>query len=415
MDVSAIALLDLRTGIQRVVRAQLAELLTSPPQGYRVEPVFLTKEGGSWHYRYARNWTLKQLGLANQLVMDDDPVDFLNGDILFCADLYGGPIVEAHRGANLYQRLIGSGVKVVFQVFDILPASNPEWFPPGASDCHINWMKVVAEGSSGAICISNAVATEFKSWLTLNKADRLKPEDVSFFHLGADIANSSPTMGLPDNAKAILEQLGSSNSFLIVGTIEPRKGHLQTLEAFELLWQQPDADFILVIVGNEGWGSVPDSDRRTIPETVSRLRTHPELGKRLFWLEQTSDEYLEKVYAACTCLIASSEGEGFGLPLIEASQYKLPIIARDIAVFREVAGDHAFYCNGKKPAALAKAVKKWVSLYKRHRHPVSDLLPSSSWKQSTEQLLSVLIKKEDTFPHQQKTLRCESGGTSSVP
>ena len=56
----------------------------------------------------------------------------------------------------------------------------------------------------------------------------------------------------------------------------------------------------------------------------------------MLWLEGISDEYLDKVYAASTCLIAASEGEGFGLPLIEAAQHKLPIIARDIPVFREV-------------------------------------------------------------------------------
>jgi len=43
--------------------------------------------------------------------------------------------------------------------------------------------------------------------------------------------------------------------------------------------------------------------------------TNRENRKRLFWLEGISDEYLEKVYAASSCLIAASEGEGFGLPL----------------------------------------------------------------------------------------------------
>ena len=61
-----------------------------------------------------------------------------------------------------------------------------------------------------------------------------------------------------------------------------------------------------------------------------------EIGNRLFWLEGISDEYLEKIYDAATCLIAASEGEGFGLPLIKVAQHKLPIIARDIPVFREV-------------------------------------------------------------------------------
>ena len=88
---------------------------------------------------------------------------------------------------------------------------------------------------------------------------------------------------------------------------------------------------------------MPHDQRRTIPTIVEKLRHHPELGKRLFWLEGISDEYLEKVYATCVCLIAASEDEGFGLPLIEAARHRIPILARDIPVFREVAGDHASY------------------------------------------------------------------------
>ncbi|WP_115760418.1 glycosyltransferase, partial [Escherichia coli] len=89
---------------------------------------------------------------------------------------------------------------------------------------------------------------------------------------------------------------------------------------------------------------------------------HAERNRRLFWLDGVSDEYLEKIYAASDCLIAASEGEGFGLPLIEAAQHKLPIIARDIPVFREVAGNHALYFSGATPDTLANAVKEWLTL-----------------------------------------------------
>ena len=156
---------------------------------------------------------------------------------------------------------------------------------------------------------------------------------------------------MPDDAESTLNLLSLRPSFLMVGTVEPRKGHTQALAAFEKLWEQ-GLDANLVIVGNQGWN---------MESLADRLRHHPEQGKRLFWLEGISDEYLEKIYAASTCLIAASEGEGFGLPLIEAAQHKLPIIARDIPVFREVAGEHAHYFNGLEPQVLADAIKHWLT------------------------------------------------------
>jgi glycosyltransferase involved in cell wall biosynthesis len=201
------------------------------------------------------------------------------------------------------------------------------------------------------------------------------------FHLGADMENSKPSRGLPDDAKAVFACLEQRPSFLMVGTLEPRKGHAQTLAAFEILWQAGN-DINLVIIGKEGW---------LVDALLERLRTHPELNKRLLWLEGISDEYLEKIYAACDCLIASSEGKGFGLPLIEAAQHKLPIIARDIPVFREVAGDHAYYFNGLEPQDLADTVRQWLALHAEGKAPSSTNMPWLTWRQSTEQLLAQIV------------------------
>ncbi|WP_419602667.1 glycosyltransferase, partial [Thiolapillus sp.] len=127
-------------------------------------------------------------------------------------------------------------------------------------------------------------------------------------------------------------------------------------------------------------------------------RQHPESDRRLFWLEGISDEYLEKVYAASTCLIAASEGEGFGLPLIEAAQHKLSIIARDLPVFREVAGQYAFYFKGLEPEALAETVTQWLALYAKGKAPRSDDMPWLTWRESAEQLKSIVVPSKEDLP-----------------
>ena len=246
------------------------------------------------------------------------------------------------------------------------------------------------------ICISNAVADELRLWLKNNPPERKEQLMIDAVHLGADINASAPSTGLPDNAEKVLKTISATPTFVMVGTIEPRKGHLQTLAAFELLWEQGH-QVNLVIVGKEGWTSLPNGQRRTIPQIVTRLRKHKELGNRLFWLEGISDEYLDKIYAASTCLIAASEGEGFGLPLIEAAQHKLPIIARDIPVFREVAGEHAYYFNGLDPQVLADAIKHWLTLRAEDKAPRSDNMPWLTWNQSAQQLLAAILPKTDAL------------------
>ncbi|MHB1646941.1 MAG: glycosyltransferase [bacterium] len=383
IDISILVKLDLKTGIERFTKAVMLELLKNPPKGFRIEPVYFDGR----HYRYARKFTFKFLNIG-QCEINDDIIEPHRNDIFLNPELNVEYLEEKKKILRFYNSY---GIKIYFIVHDLLPVRHPEWFPPeNANKFFENWLKMICEVSSGLISVSKSTADDLIKWFKENNYNPIESIGITHFHHGADIKNSSYTTGMPQNARLLLEKLYAAPSFLMVGTIEPRKGYLQVIEAFSLLWQE-SMSINLVIVGKEGWKDLPLNQRRTIPLILSKLREHPEFNKHLFWLEGISDEYLEKVYEANTCLIAASEGEGFGLPLIEAVQHKLPIIARDIPVFREVAGDHVFYFDGGKPKDLAKAIKDWLNLYKEGKHPKSDDMPRLTWKQSTSQLMDVIF------------------------
>lgn len=392
VDVSAIARNDLQTGIERVVRAQLVELLRNPPAGFRVEPVYLSSDGGAWHYCYAREYTQKLLGIPN-LVLRDAPADVFTQDIFYSPDFYPGGVIEAAR-AGLYADWRARGIEVNFLVHDILPILRPEFFPEGADKHHVEWLNTIASHADRLICISNAVADEVEEWLQQNSHARTSQLKLAIVHHGADINASVPSTGMPEEAHDVLKRIALAPAFLMVGTIEPRKGHLQTIAAFEQLWRD-GVDVNLVIVGKEGWKSLPSHLRRTIPRIVEKLDHHPELGKRLFWLQGISDEYLQKLYASCACLVFASEGEGFGLPLIEAAQGHLPIIARGLPVFREVAQQHAFYFDGLDPNDLASALQRWLTLHADGAAPTSEGMPWMTWAQNAVELGTALMGKRD--------------------
>lgn len=378
LDVSVVARDDFKTGIQRVVRALTLALIDAPPEGFRIEPVYLSEDHGAWHYRYARDYTLGLLNSARGWI-GSDRIEAQPGDILLGLDLAGGYVIQADR-EGVYRDLQNRGVKVSFVVYDLIPVQFDNIYPPGFKEGHADWLKVVAKADS-AICISQAVANDLAEWVAENVPDCAPHLDIQWFHLGADLDTSSPSTGMPENAQDLLQRLSSAPSFLMVGTVEPRKGHGQALDAFDKLWSE-GCNFNLVIVGKEGW---------MVDALAARFRQHPELGNRLHWLEGISDEYLLKVYANSSCLLAPSLGEGFGLPLIEAAQHKLPILARDLPVFREVAGEHAFYFSGQSAKDLSDAIVAWLGLQKLDSHPKSVDMPWLTWQQATEQLTSALL------------------------
>ncbi len=374
VDISELVERDAKTGVQRVTRSILRELLLDPPKGYEVEAVYATTNQPG--YRLASNFKRKLLGEGTDDA-EDCLIEAQPGDVFLGLDLQHH-VVTAQT--DYLKQLSLLGVRIHFVIYDLLPILHPRAFPPGASEVHIEWLKRVTQ-FDGAICISKAVADELADWLQENDPERLRPLHIGWFHLGADIQNSDPSRGMPNEADEVIRLLQTHPSFLMVGTVEPRKGHAQVLAAFELLWQA-GADVNLAIVGKQGW---------MVESLADRLRTHPELNKHLFWLEGISDEYLEKLYAASACLIAASYGEGFGLPLIEAAQYKLPIIARDIPVFREVAGEHAYYFEAESPDALALKIKAWLTLYGADQHPKSNNMPWLKWQDSARQLSNVIL------------------------
>jgi glycosyltransferase involved in cell wall biosynthesis len=374
VDISELAQRDSKTGVQRVTRSILKGLLNNPPAGYTIEPVYATTSTPG--YRYARQFIASFLGATPS--GHDEYIEYRAGDIFLGVDLQ-------HHTTRVQRPFLSSmhrhGVYVYFVVYDLLPIQFPHYWPTKhkVHEVHAEWISVVSQ-FDGALCISRAVADELANWHKVNSPERLRPFKISWFHLGADVVNSVPSHGMPDEAEEVLNTINTHPSFLMVGTIEPRKHHTQALKAFEQLWSV-GVDANLVIVGKQGWD---------VECLVQELHNHKELNSRLFWLEGISDEYLEKVYDSSTCLIAASEGEGFGLPLIEAAQHSLPIIARDIPVFREVAGKYAFYFQGNDANSLATAIQDWIALFQLKKHPISDSMPSLTWSESTSQLVAAL-------------------------
>ena len=373
IDVTELQQRDSRTGIRRVVRSLLIALMAEPPPGFVAQPVYFDSGG---RYRYANRFLETFMGHE---AAPDELVDFGAADVYLGLDfnIKSTPISEA-----VFQGLSRRGVRLCFVVYDMLPLLRPEWWPPEMSPKYERWLRALASVADDICCISAAVADEVSQWLALTgvKGPYAQPA-VRHFHLGADLSNSAPSRGWPEGYEAARAALDNdAPTFLMVGTIEPRKGHAEVIEAFDQLWAAGHA-MNLVVVGKAGW---------MVDETLARFRSHDRQGKGFFWFDAASDECLEDLYQCASCLIAASEGEGFGLPLIEAARHGVPMMVRDIPVFREVAGESAYYFGGPASAGLAQSVLAWLALNEQGRAPLPHDMKWHTWAESAAQLVDSL-------------------------
>jgi glycosyltransferase involved in cell wall biosynthesis len=328
-------------------------------------------------YRYAGNFAQQIIGCLGAEPDDEDFIDVSRGDIFLGLD-YCDLIVPAQT--DYFRRLMNDGIRVYFVVYDLLPTQYPHWFAAGAGDNQRRWLGVISR-CSGAFCISQSVAGELESWLSIQTTRPRAHFAIDWFHLGADIVQASPSRVLLSNAAVALEATRVRPCFLAIGTVEPRKGYAQTIDAFSILWDT-GVDVSLVIAGKQGW---------MVDQLAMKITRNKEFGHRLVWLTDASDEDLEQLFQASSCLIAPSEGEGFGLPLIEAARHRLPILARDLPVFREVASTGAHYFSGNSPNCLAMAIREWIDLKHLGRQPKSDSIAWLTWEASTQTLARKIL------------------------
>ncbi|MBV8090051.1 MAG: glycosyltransferase family 4 protein [Alphaproteobacteria bacterium] len=248
-------------------------------------------------------------------------------------------------------------VKSVFMVHDVIPLEHPEFFPKGEYRLHENLIAQTARYASGLI-VPTAAARES----VLNALRRQGRVEIPVETAPLPVTPIFLEKDWPD------EELGKHDYFVVCGAIEPRKNHLLLLNVWrELVRKRGERAPRLVVVGSPIW---------RIPSLLRELERCRPLQGQVIFARGLSSPALRRLIAHAKALLMPSFAEGFGLPVIEALAVGTPVIASDLPVHREIAGDLAVYrdptdgsgwledicmfADGNGPAA---EIRKRVSAY----------------------------------------------------
>ena len=355
-----------------MVKSLCREFLTWEDQSLLVELVKM--EYGS--LKRATRLVESLSRLPQDSLTEKQPVEVIPGDILFMLDsswvFYADFLPEI-------KRIHAGGGKVVTMVYDLIPIRHPETCHASVLNVFESWLKMAIQESDLLICISESVALDLETFLNSLQIPLINRPKITFFHLGSDIP---VLLGGHRELSASVKKLFASKEpvFLMVGTLEPRKGHSFVLDAFELLWAE-GFKYKLCLVGKEGWN---------VEGLLNRINTHPEFNRSLFYYNSISDAELNESYSSAAALITASMIEGFGLPIVEGTLHHLPVLASDIPVFREVGGDGALYFSLNDPSDLAEKVKLCSTFSVEERKALAEKVKILTWKESAEQVLKLL-------------------------
>ena len=127
----------------------------------------------------------------------------------------------------------------------------------------------------------------------------------------------------------------------------PHKNHRMLLVSFaRLVAERPDLPLHLVLTGNL-LDTGPD-----LATAIERIG----LSSRIHLAGFVSDEELAALYTDAFCLLFPSLYEGFGIPLLEAMQFRVPIVCSAVPSLVEVAADAARYIDPRQPESIGAAL-----------------------------------------------------------
>lgn len=305
---------------------------------------------------------------------------------LLTAGVAGTYITCSHRGIALCPGLLPAladrcGLRTLAYIHDIIPLDYPEYTRPGKTETFAQFLAELANAGASFVANSRDTARRLeKRARAMNWTVGKVPVVYPGFEPAAAPARPDPHQGDSDIPY-----------FVIVGTIEPRKNHLLLLQIWRDLVQSGTRPMPhLHVVGQRGW------ENENILDLLDRCDV---LAPHLTEHRGLKDQDLRSLIRGACALLFPSFAEGFGLPIMEALPLGTPVIASDLPVFREIAGDAPLYLSPLDGAGWRQSILSLLGAQSTSalRAPVP-LACSLTWAQSCEGFVASLALCNPPLP-----------------
>ncbi len=286
----------------------------------------------------ARSAQLRRWSLSRAVYAPPRPAKLHRGDTVL---VLGGYWTRRELLRTLRKRQ-GEGFLVHHFVHDVLPLTDPQFFPPEESIRFARYMREAFALSTSVITSTRANAEEVDR---LTRRGQLPSVPVHVVPLGdSDLLRVNPL--------APPLSLPASGYLLVVGTLEIRKNHRVLYEAYRLATADGTVLPPVVVVGQRGW---------LVEETLTLLTRDPRLRAHVLFAEEASDAELTWLYRNCLFTLYPSLAEGWGLPVRESLSFGKVCVTSETPTIREIAGGLAVHVPPLDPRALLTEVRRLLS------------------------------------------------------
>jgi glycosyltransferase involved in cell wall biosynthesis len=202
-------------------------------------------------------------------------------------------------------------VRTIVTVYDLQHIHFPEYFSERARARRDEQYRYIALHADHIISISNYTKDD------LVRRYSIPREKIAVIHLGGRRAKETRKVEVP------------RQYMFYPAAFWPHKNHLFLIEALEDL-QSRFPDLHLVFTGV--------TKKKQARETLEHASIVRSLEHKIHFLGFVEEEELAYIYKHASLLAFPSSFEGFGMPIVEAFEYGIPVIAADNSSITEVVG-----------------------------------------------------------------------------
>ena len=247
-------------------------------------------------------------------------------------------------GVDIYHGLTGelplglseAGIKSVVTIHDLIFMRCPEYYNPVDVAIYKWKFRNTCKQADRIIAISECTRRDIME---------LGEIDDSRIHVVYQSCDTRFHLQVSEAQKAEVRSRYSlpQRYILFVGTIEERKNALLAAQALPYL----SDEIHLVLVGRQ----------TAYAKTIFSFARQNGLANRIHMLSGVPTSDLYAIYQQAECFVYPSRYEGFGIPVIEAIQSRLPVIACTGSCLEEAGGPDNVYVDPDEPQEMAMAIK----------------------------------------------------------
>ncbi len=238
---------------------------------------------------------------------------------------------------------LGSSVRSVMTVHDLIPLQHPEQVPWWSRDYYRYFFPRYIRRADQLIAISGFVRQ------TILNTVGIDPAKIAVVYNGC--REGFRPLTAAEQVAVRNRFAGGQNYFFYTGAVHPRKNIPRLIRAFDAFKSRTGAPVKLLLAGRLAW----ETGAVHAAAEASKYRAD------IDFLGYVSEPDLQALMAAAIALTYVSLSEGFGLPVLEAFHSDTPVIGSNTTAIPEVAGSAALLVDPFSEAAIATAMEQMYS------------------------------------------------------